>query len=128
MFYGVKFQYIISVGERSELKNFRYNNSSSTCFTKSNSNKLLCRQAKQAKKIQMLIVLQSQILINYCIGKHSKLKISNRTCFTKSNSNILMCRRAKQAKKISDSTCFIESNYNILLCMQAKNFKSYLFY
>jgi hypothetical protein len=59
----------------------------------------LCRQAKQAKKFQIVLVLQSQILIYYCVGKQSELKISNSTCLTKSNSNILLCRQAKQAKK-----------------------------
>ena len=43
--------------------------------TESNSNILLFRRAKRAKKI------------------------SNSTYFTESNSNILLCRRAKQAKK-----------------------------
>ena len=91
-------------------------------FAESNSNKLYCRRAKQAKnfqivfvlpiqiliyycvanearsKFQIVFVLLSQILIYYCVGERSKLKNSNSTCFTKSNSNILMCRQAKQAK------------------------------
>ena len=72
--------------------------SNSTCFTESNFNILLCRQAKRAEKFQMLLVLQSQILIYYFVGKQSELNISNSTCFTESNSNILLYRQAKQAK------------------------------
>ena len=83
----------------------------------------MCRQAKQANKFQMVLVLQSQILIYYCVGK---LKISKSTCFTESNSNILLCRRAKRAKKFQ-IVLVLPSQILIYYCVgeqsELKNFR-----
>ena len=51
-----------------------------------NSNILLCRRGKGAKKV---LVLLSQILIYYCVGKRSEQK----------NYNILLCMRANKELK-----------------------------
>ena len=67
--------------------------SNSTRFTKPNPNIFLCRWTKQARKFQIVVVLPSQILIYYCIGKQSESqKVSNST-------DVLLCRQAKWAKK-----------------------------
>ena len=54
-----------------------------------NSNILLCRRGKGAKKNYKVLVLLSQILIYYCEGKRSEQK----------NSNILLCMRANKELK-----------------------------
>ena len=106
--------------------------SNSTCFTKSNPNIFLCRQGKQAIKFQIVVVLPSQILMYYCVGKHSEPKnvkqykvkslciivlasivspkMSNST---KSNPNIFLIRRAKI---ISNSIAF-QSQIQLYLCV-----------
>ena len=57
------------VGEQSEPKM-----SNCTCFTNSNPNIFLCRQAKRARKFQMIVVLPIQILMYDCVGEQSEPK------------------------------------------------------
>ena len=118
------------VGKRSKPKNFEVKkvlnyqlsnaspkmSNSRYSFTKLNPDTFLCRQAKQAKKCQIVVVLESQILMYYLKASKVSPKMSNSTCFTNSNPNILQCRKAKQAKKFKKKFCITNCQMQAQKC------------
>ena len=82
-----------------QLSNASRKMSNSTYCAKFNPNILLCRCAKRARKFQIIVVLQRQILMYSNVGKLSEPINVKQYLFTKPNPNIFLCRRAKRARK-----------------------------
>ena len=93
--------------------------SNSNCFTKPNLNIFLCRQAKRARKFQIVVVLPSQILIYLCVGK-----LENSSSFIKSNPNVLFIdeqNEPKNYKKYCITNCQMQAQKcQLILVCQVK--------